>query len=71
VTVVLRIQRSSGSTEVVELPAVGDYVFVPRGLLSSEDVLGFDVEVTGLDRCDVMERAGSDAWESGGTKVLG
>jgi hypothetical protein len=51
VTVVLRIQRSSGSTEIHRLPAVGDYVVVPRGLLSADDVVGFDAELAGPDRC--------------------
>jgi hypothetical protein len=45
VTVVLHIKRSSGSTELHELPAEGDRVLVPFGLLEGEDVLGFDVEI--------------------------
>jgi hypothetical protein len=51
VKVVLHIKRASGSTERHELPADGDYVEVPFGLLSAEDVLGFDVEIAGPDRC--------------------
>jgi hypothetical protein len=52
VTVVLHIRRSSGAIEVHELPAEGDCVEVPHGILDSEDVLGFDVEIAGSDRCD-------------------
>lgn len=50
VTVVLHITRASGSIETHELPAEGDRVEVPQGLLDSEDVLGFDVEIPGHDR---------------------
>jgi hypothetical protein len=49
--IVLHITRAS-STEIHVLPAEGDYVEVPRGLLNSEDVLGFDVEIADADRCD-------------------
>jgi hypothetical protein len=73
VTVVLHITRFSGSTEIHELPAEGDYVVIPRGLLSSEDVLGFDVEVTGPDRRDRdIAAAGSDRRDpGGGRRVVG
>lgn len=54
----LHIKRSSGSTEVLELPATGDHVLVPHGLLDSEDVLGFDVEVAGCDCRDPGGEAG-------------
>lgn len=66
VTVVLRIQRSSGSTEIHRLPAEGDHVEVPHGLLVSEDVLGFDVELAGADGYDFdLELPGADVWNSG------
>lgn len=44
-TVILHIKRSSGTTEMHELRADGDHIAVPFGLLESDDVLGFDVEV--------------------------
>lgn len=70
-TVVLHIRRFSGSIEVHELPAVGDYVVVPRGLLSSEDVLGFDVEIAGPDRRDLdIEVAGSGRCDTGSTRKV-
>jgi hypothetical protein len=52
VTVVLHIKLASGAIEVHELPAEGDRVAVPDGLLNSEEVLGFDVEIAGSDRRD-------------------
>jgi ribosomal protein L18E len=71
VTVVLRIKRLSGATEVHELPAVGDVVVVPGGLLSSEDVFGYDVEVAGLDRSDVeAEVAAARGCEAEGAQVV-
>lgn len=50
--VVLHVKRTSGETDVHELPAVGDFVEVPVGLLSGEDVLGFDIELVGTGRYD-------------------
>lgn len=54
VTVVLRIKRSSGWTETHELPVNGDYVVIPPEILnlSSDDVLGFDVDVPGPEGSD-------------------
>lgn len=54
VTVVLRIKRSSGWTETHELPADGDYVVIPPEILnlSSDDVLGFDVDVSSPEWSD-------------------
>lgn len=70
-TVVLRIQRRSGATEVHELPAVGDVVVVPGGLLSSEDVFGYDVEVAGADRSELEpEVAASGRCDRGGAQVV-
>jgi hypothetical protein len=72
VTVVLHITRSSGTIEVHELPTKGDVVEVPNGLLSSEDVLGFDVEVPqGVPSSEdarglKVESAGTDRCNSGG-----
>ena len=59
-TVVLRIRRSSGTTEIHRLPAEGDHVEVPHGLLIADDVLGFDVELAGSDGYDLdFEFAGA------------
>jgi hypothetical protein len=60
VTVVLHIRRTSGLTEIHRLPAEGDHVDVPHGLLVSDDVLGFDVELAGSDGYDFdFEPAGA------------
>lgn len=71
--VVLHIKRSSGSTEVHELPTHGDHVEVPYGLLSAEDVLGFDIDVPGADRSDLdLDLAGFEHGGTGGAqKTLG
>jgi hypothetical protein len=71
VTVFLHIKRCSGATEVHELRADGDHVAVPLGLLSSEDVVGFDVEICGLARCDSDSGlAGFDPRDRGGSAGL-
>jgi hypothetical protein len=65
VTVLLRITRTTGPAESYRLPMDGDVVHVPHPLMTSADVVGFDVEL--ISEGEAQDQLCVAGAQSGGT----